>query len=74
MAADIAATRSSSTSAGRAEAIVSPSTLTTAEASTSGDEACRSLRRATIRSVGTFDTKFLWSRTPPRAGSRAAEL
>ena len=51
IAADIAETRSSSTSAGSDEAIVSPSTLTTAEASMSGLLTCRSLRQAIICSV-----------------------
>jgi hypothetical protein len=36
---------------GRAEAMVKPSKLMTAEASTSGEEACRSLKRSLILSV-----------------------
>src|SRR5689334_10518279 len=44
----MAETRSSSTPCGRAEAILKPSTLTTAEASISGDEACNSRKRSTI--------------------------
>jgi hypothetical protein len=54
MAADIADTRSSSTSSGKAEAIVRPSTLTTADASTSGEEALRSRKRSTMSSVRDF--------------------
>src|SRR3989304_1109914 len=48
IAADMADTRSSSTFVGRAEAIVKPSTLTTAEASISGVLRCISTNRATI--------------------------
>jgi hypothetical protein len=48
MAADMAATLSSSTPCGRAEAIVSPSTLITAEASISGEDACISLKCSTM--------------------------
>src|SRR5512143_2454889 len=48
IAADMADTRSSSTSCGKAEAMLNPSTLTTADASISGDEACRSRKRSTI--------------------------
>src|SRR3990170_1384280 len=51
IAADIAETRSSSTPAGSDDAMINPSTLTTAEASTSGVLAWRSLRRWTIWSV-----------------------
>src|SRR5574338_205548 len=54
MAADIAETRSSSTPCGSAEAIVSPSTLTIAEASISGEDACNSRRRSTIIWVRDF--------------------
>ena len=48
IAADMAATRSSSISPGIAEAILSPSTLTMAAASTSGDVTCKSFSRSTI--------------------------
>ena len=51
IAADIAETRSSETSRGKAEAIARPSTLTTAAASTSGELACRSRKRSTMSSV-----------------------
>src|SRR6185295_14024855 len=51
IAALIADTRSSSTSAGSAEAIIKPSTLTTAEASISGVFICKAFRCRTISSV-----------------------
>jgi hypothetical protein len=54
MAADMAETRSSSTSGGKAEAIIRPSTLTKAEASTSVELVCKSLKRSVICSVLDF--------------------
>jgi hypothetical protein len=54
IAADIAATRSSSTLFGSAVAIASPSELTTAEASISGDEACRSRNRSMMSCERVF--------------------
>src|SRR5512137_1340320 len=54
MAADIADTRSSSTPAGNEEAMIKPSTDTTADASTSGVPACKSRKRSTICSVRDF--------------------
>src|SRR5512146_3384205 len=48
IAADMAETRSSSTPWGSALASGSPSTLTMAEASISGEDACSSRRRSTI--------------------------
>jgi hypothetical protein len=51
MAADMADTRSSSTSFGRAEAMIRPSTETTADASISGEAACIWRKRETICSV-----------------------
>src|SRR5512136_1355227 len=51
IAADIADTRSSSTPAGSDDAMIRPSTETTAEASTSGVPACKSRKRSTICSV-----------------------
>src|SRR5512142_459232 len=59
IAADIAETRSSSTPCGNAEAMLNPSTLTMAEASISGDEACSSRKRSTICCVRFFDNLAL---------------
>src|SRR6185436_17236056 len=59
IAADIAETRSSSTPCGKADAILRPSTLTTADASMSGDEACNSRRRSTICCVRDLDKTTL---------------
>jgi hypothetical protein len=78
MAADMADTRSSSTSRGSAEAMLRPSTLTTADASISGEEACNSRRRSTIFCVLVIDTTILHNlcETPSAAYStrRATEL
>src|SRR5512139_338209 len=54
MAADMADTRSSSTPAGSDDAMIKPSTDTTADASQSGVPACKSRKRSTICSVRDF--------------------
>src|SRR5687768_9078705 len=59
IAADIAETRSSSTPCCRAEAMIKPSTETTADASMSGAAACILRRRSTIRSERDFVIKGL---------------
>jgi len=59
IAADIAEIRSSSTPAGSEEAMIRPSTLTTADASMSGVPACKSFKRSTIISVRDLIKKLL---------------
>src|SRR5215208_4148818 len=55
----MAETRSSSTPCCRAEAMINPSTETTAEASISGAAACMLRRRSTIRSERDFVIEVL---------------
>src|SRR5688572_32207362 len=66
IAADIAETRSSSTPCCRAEAMINPSTETTAEASISGAAACILRRRSTIRSERDFAIKGLLNVSLPK--------
>src|SRR5690606_26144370 len=63
----MAETRSSSAPEGSADAMISPSTLTTADAVISGAPLCNSRRRSTINSVRDFAMPYapswcaLWS-------------
>jgi hypothetical protein len=58
IAADIAAMRSSSMCFGKADAMVNPSTLTTEEASISGDDACKFLNNSTMSCERVFIKVF----------------